>query len=81
MRSIETGTRQVSKINKKVHKMENVSNKIMKRIEKLLAMSRNNTNENEAAIATKRLHALLAEYNLSEAAIEDREQDIETARF
>lgn len=43
---------------------------IIERIRKLLAMSRGNANENEAAVAAQKAQQLLAEYNLSLADVE-----------
>lgn len=41
------------------------NDKVIDRIRKLLALGTNNPNEHEAAVAMKRAHRLLAEYNLT----------------
>lgn len=50
------------------------SDKIIKRIQQLLALANNNPNEHEAAVAMKRAHRLLAEYNLSLADLTEAER-------
>lgn len=54
--------------------MNQPSDKIIDRIRKLLALGSNNPNENEAAIAMKRAHRLLAEYNLSMADMSEKQK-------
>lgn len=58
---------------------ENVD-KIIERVQKLLALAGNNSNEHEAAAAIEKAYAILAEHNLSlatieQAKIEGEEQD------
>lgn len=53
--------------------MENIDDAILQRIRKLLAMSRGNANENEAAIAAQRVQELLIKYNLSLSDVEQRD--------
>lgn len=50
------------------------SDKIIDRIQKLLALGSNNPNANEAEVAMKRAHALLAKYNLSLADMTEKER-------
>ena len=66
-----------SPINKGV-KMAKLSDKLRARMEKLLAMSRDKVSPNEAAIANKRLHAMLAEYNLSIHNLDELSEDVKT---
>lgn len=54
--------------------MKNVPEKIQKRMNALLAMANDSANEHEAAIATRRLHALLAKYNLSQLDLNSDEE-------
>ncbi len=49
-----------------------MNEKIMKRAKALLAMSQDASSENEAMIAAKRLHSLLAKYNISLTQLEDK---------
>lgn len=49
-----------------------IEQKIIERIQKLLALSGNNTNENEAASALAKAQALLQEYNLEMAEVQKR---------
>lgn len=49
--------------------------KLFDRIRKLLALGKNNSNENEANIAIQRAHKLLAKYNLSLSDIPENERD------
>jgi hypothetical protein len=58
-----------------------VDQKILDRIKKLLAMSQDMSSEHEAAIATRRLHALLAQYNLSMTDLEHDKEDIKSDSF
>lgn len=53
--------------------MSNVDASILKRIRALLAMSRGNANENEAAVAAQKVQQLLTDYNLSLADVEKTE--------
>jgi hypothetical protein len=53
--------------------MTEVSDAILKRIKALLAMSRGNANENEAATAARKAQELLTEYNLSANDVESRD--------
>lgn len=55
--------------------MEQPSEKVLDRIKKLLALASNNPNPNEAEIAMKRAHALLAQYNLSASDLEKDRDD------
>lgn len=52
-----------------------MDNKIIKRIQDLLARANSNSNENEAKIAMERAHKLLAKHNLSISEIEDKDED------
>lgn len=45
--------------------------KIIERVQKLLALAGNNSNENEAAAAIEKAHAILADHNLSMATVEE----------
>lgn len=54
--------------------MTDVSDKVIDRIRKLLALGTNNSNEHEAKIAMERAHRLLAEYNLSLADMTESEK-------
>lgn len=51
--------------------MSNVDAAILKRIKALLAMSRGNANENEAAVAAQKVQQLLTDYNLSLSDVEN----------
>lgn len=53
--------------------MSEVTEGILKRIQALLAMSRGNANENEAAVAAAKAQELLAKYNLELADVEKRD--------
>lgn len=48
----------------------NVTDKIIERVQKLLALAGGNTNENEASAAVAKAHAILAEHNLSMQQVE-----------
>ena len=50
-----------------------MNDKILKRARALLAMSQDATSENEAMIAMKQLHILMAKYNMSLDALEETE--------
>lgn len=45
--------------------------KIIERVQKLLALAGNNSNENEAAAAIEKAHAILAAHNLSMATVQE----------
>jgi hypothetical protein len=51
-----------------------VSEAMLKRIRSLLAMSRGNANENEAAVAAQKVQELLTQYNLSLSDVEQRDE-------
>lgn len=51
--------------------------KILERVAKLLNLAGNNTNEAEAAAAIEKAHAILAEHNLTLAAVQARGQKVE----
>src|SRR5215216_5589796 len=53
--------------------MEKVNESILKRIRALLAMSRGNANEHEAAVAATKVQELLAQHNLDLADVEKRD--------
>ncbi|QJD54355.1 hypothetical protein [Aminobacter phage Erebus] len=50
--------------------MTSAIDKIIERVQKLLALAGNNSNENEAAAAIEKAHAILAEHNLSMMTVE-----------
>ncbi len=52
-----------------------MDDKIISRMKKLLALSQDSTSENEAMIATARLHKLLAQYNVSLMDIKDKPKE------
>jgi hypothetical protein len=52
---------------------ENELRKVIERVQKLLALAGNNTNENEALAAIEKAHAILAEHNLDLNEIEAHE--------
>lgn len=53
--------------------MAQVTDAVLKRIRALLAMSRGNANENEAMAAGRKVQEMLAEFNLSESDVEQRD--------
>jgi len=53
-----------------------MNDKILKRARALLAMSQDASSENEAMIALKRLHALLAQHNMSVLDLEDKSEAV-----
>ena len=52
------------------------SKRLIEKMKKLLAMSGSKANENEAMIATRQLHAMLAKHNMSLSEIEESDNDI-----
>lgn len=55
--------------------------KIIERVQKLLALAGNNPNEHEAAAAMEKAHALLAEHNLSMSSIEQTKESSKRGEF
>lgn len=54
--------------------------RIMAKLKKLLAMAQGKANENEALVAAKQLHAMLAKHNISMAELNKSEEDIGVER-
>lgn len=53
-----------------------MNDKLIKRMQKLLEMSQDSSSEQEALIATKQLHAMLAKHNLTLTDIQKSDLDI-----
>lgn len=58
-----------------------MNNKLIERMQRLLAMSQDSASENEALIAAKRLHALLSKHNMSMSDLENNEDQIDEDGF
>jgi len=55
--------------------------KLLKRLKALLAMSEDSSSENEAQIAMRRLHSLLAKHNISLTDLEEEDEKIDRESF
>lgn len=58
--------------------MSSKSDRMIAKLKKLLAMAQDKSSENEAMIAAKQLHSLLAKYNLSMSDIEAEEDSVDS---
>ena len=58
-----------------------MSPKLIKRMKALLAMAMDTSSENEASIALRRLHILLAKHNVSLTDLEEKEESVDSEYF